>query len=419
MDLDYCFNKFNYEPHRGQLRIHRAARAYRRLVVLFGRRGGKSHCTSFEAALGLIEPPHPIFGPPCCLITAPTVDLTKAVFERTHDLIFKYLADYKPKYSRSERYIELERLGSFLYVRSGDKPKSLVSRGYSKVLIDESGFYRDDSFRELEPAMLERKGQLIAIGVPSLQNWYFELYKNIKRGLEDGYILQLPSIVNPSISISEWHRLFKKLPRQEFLRQYCAKFIEDSSTVWRINDLENSKHGQPEDYDPSFEYVAGVDFARKQDYTVVTILKLYTPYKVVATLRLQGGSWTNQVSLIVDFLQSYNVQVATVDATGLGDAVIEQVVNNTPVAIAPFIFTNESKAQVIDSLTVAVEKNRILIPRDFEEYHKEMRAYEMQVSKTGLRVFAAPEGLHDDHVISLALALRAAQYDYISGVNYA
>ena len=416
MDLNYCYQRFQYKPHKGQRRVHEAARKYRKLCVLFGRRGGKSFAASFEAAISLLEPPHSFFGSPCCLITAPTVDLTRAVFERTHDLIFKSLQDYSPRYFRSERYIELQKLGSRLYVRSGDKPRSLVSRGYSKVIIDESGFFRDEAYNELSPALLERQGQILAIGVPSLQNWFFQLYKDIKRGLPDAFALQLPSIINPQISISEWKRIYRTTPRDEFLRQYCAKFIEDFSTVWRIRDLDNCLGGESEKFVPGFEYVAGIDFARKQDYTVVTILKVSSPYCVVDTLRLHGGSWTNQVEMIVNFLQSYNVQVATVDATGLGDAVVEQLVNSTSVPIAPFVFTNDSKSQIIDALTVLLEQGKIKIPVQFEEYHKEMKAFEYQVSKTGLRVFSAPEGLHDDHVMRLALAIRAVQYDNIGGV---
>lgn len=431
MDLEYCYQKFNYQPHRGQRKVHEACRKFRKNLILFGRRGGKSFCSAFESALGLIEPPHPFFGSPCGLITAPTSDLTKAVFERSHDLIFRNLSEFEPKYSRTDRYIELKRLGSRLYVRSGDKPKQVVSRGYSFVVVDESGFYRDDTFRELEPALLERRGKLIAIGVPALQNWYQDLYRRIKRGEDDGHIIQLPSVVNPSISIKEWHRLYKQIPRDEFLRQYCAKFIEDSATVWRIIDLERSKlwgdsvqsseknlenplsKVWEEEPVNGCEYVAGIDLARKTDYTVITILKINKPFQVVASLRIQG-SWTNQVSRIADFLHYYNCQACTIDATGIGDAVIEQLSSATPVGLNPFVFTNDSKSQVIDSLTLLLEQGKIKIPETLGEYHKEMRVFEYEVSKTGLRVFNAPDGFHDDCVISLALAVRCAQYDYIS-----
>ena len=416
MDLDYCFKRFEYEPHRGQIKVHRMAQESSRLCVLFGRRGGKSHCASFEASIGLLEEPHFVFGAPQVLITAPTADLTKAVFERTHDSIFKYLKSYKPRFRRSDRYIELEKLGSCLYVRSGDKPKSLVSRGYSKIVIDESGFFRDDAYRELEPALLEWPGRLIAIGVPALQNWYFDLYKDAKRG-EPGYkAIQLPSVVNPSISHKEWHRLFKTLPRREFLRQYCAKFIQPITALWLGSDLDKVKSGESEPYISGCDYFAGIDIARKHDFTVVTIVKPVNNFmKVVATLKIQGVNWSNQTDLVASLLNEYNVTVAVCDATGLGDPVIEQLADKSNCGLESFIFTNDSKAQVIDGLTKEIEEATLIIPAEFVDYHQELKSFESLISRTGLRVFSAPDDKHDDHVMSLALAWRALRFNYWTG----
>jgi phage terminase large subunit-like protein len=413
MNLDYCFERLQYEPHRGQLKLHKSSLESRVLIALFGRRGGKSHAASFEAVTELIKPPHPVFGGRCALITAPTADLTKAVFERAHDLVFKHLHQYKPHYSRSERKLSLRRLGSVLYTRSGDKPKSLVSKGYSKVIIDESGFFRDDSFRELEPALLEWPGQLVAIGVPALQNWYFEKYKEAKRGVKGYKAIQLPSIVNPAVSVDEWHRLFKTIPRLEFLRQYCAKFNNPITVLWTAADLEKCKlYKNPAGYEPGVQYYAGLDLARKEDYTVLTIVKLVNGFiEVVETLKIQTINWTQQTDLIAHILNKYQVVACTVDGTGLGDSVIEQLADKTVTGLHAYIFTNESKCQVIDDLTLSIERGEIIIPVQFEDYHNELRIYEQNISRTGLRQFSAPEGFHDDHVISLALAKHAIKFN--------
>lgn len=414
MDLEYCYQRFDYKPHKGQRLIHEAARKYRNLTVRFGRRGGKSHCTSFEGVLGLLEPPHSAFGSPCVLVTAPSNDLTKAVFERTHDWVFKYLSKYRPHYNRTEKILELRKLGSELFARSGDKPKSLVSRGYSKVIIDESGFFRDESFRELKPALLERQGQLIAIGVPMLQNWYQDLCKDAKRKDPDTYGLQLPSIINPAISINEWHKLFRTTPKLEFLRQYCGAFIEDAGAVWRLSDLSKIKNGQRENSPiPGFDYFGGVDFARKQDNTVVIIAKRVNKFvSVVDKLTLHGGNWETQLIRIADFLNYWGVTNAYCDATGIGDALIDQLADKTTAGITPFIFTNETKAEVIDILTVKIETDLIEIPEELIEIHDELKIYEYEIGKMGTRIFNAPEGYHDDHVISLGLAVTACDRGY-------
>jgi len=415
LNLPYLYNKFEYVPHAGQLKVHEACQKYRTNCILFGRRGGKSHCSGFESAIGLLEPPHPVFGSPCVLVTAPTVDLTKAVFENAHDLLFKYCKEFDPHYSRTERTLELRRLGSQLLARSGDKPSSVVSRGFSKCIIDEAGFYRDDTYQKLRPALLERQGKLIVIGVPELKNFYFKLWKESKKLNSKVYSLQLPSIVNPNIAIEEWHELYRTTPRQEFLRQYCARFIEDYSSVWKTKDIENIKGGEIEEPKEGSIYLAGLDLARKLDYTVLTILKPVTNGKlqVVFRIKLNNIGWSNQAEIIAYHLNRYNVQACVVDGTGIGDSVIEQLANKTTSGLEAFIFTNESKANLIDSLTLQIESKNILIPETFEEYFIELGLFEIIKSKEkGLRVFQAPEGYHDDHVISLALSNRAYQFHY-------
>jgi Terminase RNaseH-like domain len=415
LDLDYLYNKFEYVPHAGQLKVHEACQKYRNICVLFGRRGGKSHASGFESAIGLLEPPHPVFGSPCVLVTAPTVDLTKAVFENAHDLLFKYCKEFDPHYSRTERTLELRRLGSQLLARSGDKPSSVVSRGFSKCIIDEAGFYREDTYQKLRPTLLERQGKLIVIGVPELKNFYFKLWKESKKLNSKVYSLQLPSIVNPNIAIDEWHELYRTTPRQEFLRQYCARFIEDHSSVWKTKDIENLKGGQIEEPKEGNIYLAGLDLARKLDYTVLTLLKpiINGKLQVVFRVKLNNIGWSNQAEIIAYHLNRYNVQACVVDATGIGDSVVEQLANKTTSGLEAFIFTNESKANLIDSLTLQIESENILIPETFEEYFIEMSLFEIIKSKDkGLRVFQAPEGYHDDHVISLALANRAYQFHY-------
>ena len=281
--------------------------------------------------------------------------------------------------------------------------------------VGEAGFFRDDSYMKLKPALLERQGKLIVIGVPELKNFYYKLYKESKKNNSKVFSLQLPSIVNPNISIEEWHELYRTTPRQEFLRQYCARFIEDHSSVWKIKDIENLKGGEIEEPKEENIYLAGLDLARKSDYTVLTILVPVTNGKlqIVFRIKLNNIGWSNQAEIIAHHLNRYNVQACVVDATGIGDSVIEQLANKTTSGLEAFIFTNESKANLIDSLSLQIESKKILIPETFEEYFIELGLFEIIKSKEkGLRVFQAPEGYHDDHVISLALANRAYQFHY-------
>src|SRR5690242_18406886 len=70
------FEDLAYEPHAGQLLVHRS-QALRR-VLACGTRFGKSTCAAMEASAGLLEPSPATLG----WVVAPTYDLTKRIWTR-------------------------------------------------------------------------------------------------------------------------------------------------------------------------------------------------------------------------------------------------------------------------------------------------------------------------------------------------
>ena len=73
--------------------------------------------------------------------------------------------------------------------------------------------------------------------------------------------------------------------------------------------------------------------------------------------------------------------------------------------------TSRSKANLIEALISAFEEKKIKIPDD-PMLISELESFEATPLATGVR-YAAPEGLHDDHVMSLAFAWDGAKYGKI------
>ena len=69
-------------------------------------------------------------------------------------------------------------------------------------------------------------------------------------------------------------------------------------------------------------------------------------------------------------------------------------------------FTNASKANMVESLSLAFERGDIAILPD-PVLIAELQAYEMARLPSGMLRYSAPEGMHDDTVMSLALAWQA------------
>jgi hypothetical protein len=72
-----------------------------------------------------------------------------------------------------------------------------------------------------------------------------------------------------------------------------------------------------------------------------------------------------------------------------------------------FQFTQQSKAQVIETLALAFERGEIVIPPE-QVLVNELQSYEVERLPGGGLRYSAPSGMHDDCVISLALVWRAA-----------
>ena len=88
--------------------------------------------------------------------------------------------------------------------------------------------------------------------------------------------------------------------------------------------------------------------------------------------------------------------------TEVGDPLVEQAAR-LGLPIVAFTTTNASKTAIIDALAFAFERREIQIISD-PVLVAELQSYEMERLKSGMLRYSAPEGLHDDCVMSLALA---------------
>ena len=71
-------------------------------------------------------------------------------------------------------------------------------------------------------------------------------------------------------------------------------------------------------------------------------------------------------------------------------------------SIEKFSTSNSSKCDIVDRLQSGFEHQEIVIPDD-EELLRELRGFEEQTTKSGLRTYNCPPPLHDDLVMSLAI----------------
>ena len=200
---------------------------------------------------------------------------------------------------------------------------------------------------------------------------------------------------------------------------------------------------------PGRVYVAGIDLAGeaeeldgqalrslklRQDSTAVTIAELdlscppaglspaslyQPPIKIVEHYAWTGKRYVELYLRLVDLLKNvWHCRRVAVDATGVGQPVTSFLRETLGGAVSPFSFTATSKSQLGFNLLAAVNSGRLkMYTRDgsaeCQNFWSEMeRARSYYRPSQTMNFYVDPSDGHDDFLMSLALAVQAAnQYE--------
>jgi hypothetical protein len=145
--------------------------------------------------------------------------------------------------------------------------------------------------------------------------------------------------------------------------------------------------------------VWGWDLAKSVDWTVG--IALDATGNVCRYHRFQKP-WTETMETV---LRETGRTPALIDATGVGDPIVEQLQRKGGRNFEGFKFSSPSKQQLMEGLSLAIQKRDIQFPNEPEHaIVNELEAFEYVYSRTGVKK-SAPEGMHDDCVMGLALAV--------------
>ncbi len=377
-----------YTPHLGQKLCHVSPARFR--ILANGRRWGKTRFAVAEALrLALAAPVRGWF-------VAPTFPLSR---ETWTDFLKVCPPELIRDVHKGERSIALIN-GSLLEWRSGNDEMALRGAGLDFVIIDEAARLKQESWEALRPALSDRQGRAILISTPKGRNWFFDMFtRGQDPGQPDYASWQFPSNTNPYFPPEEWEVAQRDLPELVFRQEYMAEFLEDAASVFR--NIEKCATGALAEPVAGRRYVLGVDLARLVDFTVLTVMDVEAR-QVVAWDRFNSVDWLIQKERIKNMASRYNQAMIVIDSTGVGDPILEDL-RRAGLRVQGYKFTNESKTQLVEALMLAFEKEEIHFP-PIGVLINELRAFEYEMLPGGTIRYQAPEGHHDDCVISLALA---------------
>ena len=157
--------------------------------------------------------------------------------------------------------------------------------------------------------------------------------------------------------------------------------------------------------DPAGSYVMGVDWGKQNDYTVLVVLDTVAG-AMVAFDRMNRIDYAIQTERLRVLAERWNVQHC--GGTQQHGRAADRTVEPDGLPVTSFQTTAQSKAQAIDALALAFERSEIrILPEPV--LVGELQAYEMQRLPSGMMRYSAPDGMHDDTVMALALAWQGMQ----------
>lgn len=409
IDLPKFFERIKYNPTKWQRSVHRADEMFR--VLACGVRSGKTKCAAGELMAAALEP---IPGDHHYWCVGPTYALADKAFREVVRMSHEHLGKpFIDKYSESQRFIRYRNLAggySTITAKSTDNPVSLLGEGVSGMVIDEASRIRPTDWTEyLSQRLIDKNGWCLFISTPKRKGWYYQTWQRGREGnkkKDPAYqSWHLPSWANPYLNLARLKRERASIPELSWRQEYLAQFVEGAGSVFQKIYECATVEAWPK-YDASRVYVAGLDLARVEDYTVLVIFDKVSR-QIVFVDRFNRKPWDAIEDRVTRALQSWGHPVCYVDATGVGDPVAQNL-RRAGVKVRPFKFTSDSKRQIVDNFATLLEQELVAIPSYELWPHAcaELEEFEYAETKTGsgnLKM-QAPDGGYDDVVMALCLA---------------
>ena len=375
----------------------------KRKVIVAGRRFGKTLMCSRLAITKMIEGKR-------VLLSSTSQDQADAFWEYIEDWCSDAVATGKV-YKNSVRRIMKFGKG-FIRVKTGRHPDALRSGWADLVVLDECAFLDPDAWRKVvSPMLADTEGDCYFISTPNRRNWFYHLYQQAINGKSETWkAWNFPTTANPYISKRALELLVEDMTEEDYQQEILAQFLEGEGSVFRnIMTCATARTKPPSTGD----YVFGIDWGDKGDYTVVTVMDVHER-EVVAYERFNRTGWRWQRSRIEELNKEWTPRLIVAEENSIGSVNIEEL-EASGLPIQRFNTTAKSKPPLIESLVLAFENEQVRIPND-STFVGEFLAYEKKVSNSGHKSYNAPEGMHDDIVISTALAWNGMQhYHYWDG----
>lgn len=293
----------------------------------------------------------------------------------------------------------------FISDEMDDSAKRGATVKKSVLILDEGAFLSQATYETLQPVVDVTNAPVLIISTPQFKDGeYYERYKRGEGGDPRIHIFNWSDYDTSALLSAEKLEYYRQtMSPLKFKSEYLGEFIDENSFIF--GDIFQCVAG----YSTKPAVYAGVDWSAGSDgdYTVITLLD--------EDNHVTGLKWWKDFDA-VDLVKELATEIKAhpklkkvkIEKNSIGKIFYDMLKREVRKGLLlPFVTTNESKREIIESLISAFQTGEIQIPKE-PELIKELQHYAMEKTPSGKYTYNASENCHDDFVISLALAYSNA-----------
>jgi hypothetical protein len=296
------------------------------------------------------------------------------------------------KWNAQKKVLHLHN-GSYIDFGSSERPEGMEGFGYKYALLNEAGIIlKKRSLYENTLQPMLKNATVRAVGTCKGNNYFKTLCAKNKT-------YHFTAYDSPFWTEQEIEQAKSTMTQEAFRQEVLAEFIDGAGAVFR-NIRQNISGELIQEPIQGVKYGLAVDIAKHQDFTVILVGDL-DKKQVVYHERFNQIDWVLQKARIQSVYDKFKCISGIIDATGVGDSVFDDLTSKG-LNIEGFKFTSSSKQELVSNLSVAMDNQEIHYP-DIEPLLDELSLYAYEQRPNGQFSYSAPDGFHDDEVMSLAL----------------
>ena len=333
------------------------------------------------------------------LYLLPTFTQAKKVIWQDSEMMKHFPEQFIEKKNDTEPYIKFKN-GSVWLLGGADNPDSWRGTNPVDVVFDEFPEMKEAIWTEIiRPILTENKGEATFCFTPKGKNhaWKWLEYAKSNPEMWDWWIFNVDD--TEAIPKEELEQAKKEMAEALYRQEFMCEFQEGAGQVFRrVKENVWNGHLKIEEFKT---FQIGVDLAKYRDWTVLTPFDL-NEFKVGWQDRFNQIDWNLQEARIEAMHLRFNKGKVRLDSTGVGDPICESL-EKKKIPIERFIFTEDSKENLMQNLIIKLEKDIIKIPND-PELIAELDGFQYKYNETTRKVKMVSYGT-DDRVMSLALSV--------------